>query len=684
MARVFISYRREEPSLTVARALYRELTERDHDVFLDEEGIRPGVLWEREIAKNIERAPYFVVLLSAAYVERRSIIDDELLVAARLRERDPTRQILTINLAYAGDPPPDVRNVLPPEVQHLRWRSHADTDKVARRLTQELPASELLIKGLRSMTSLDTPRFAALGRAGDVDRSRITIKHPERSFVGGEFVTETEFELVSDEGALYEVRLPAGALGPGTVEPAPVGNKDADYSSWSPSALVQVFTRASSEGPSIDEWLRSHPSPTPMRFVNAGHVLLRTDAALTAIGHTVKIWRDGPVVGRGWTPELKVRTWHAAAAGSPIFAGDDQKKVVVAEWNDQGGKTTTRPLPELGWVRGVAFDPDDRGLIECHSDGTILHWSWRDPNAKVRVVARLAELRSCKRSHDGRRLVVKLSTGGMQILDANTGAVIASIDRAGYFTDVHPAPDGDHAVVTYGGFAEWGDLQTLAGGRGRLLDASCARAVDISPDGQWIAIGSQANMSCAARQAKKPPAGMVEPMVQIWRTTGGGAIALTGPTVAVTRVAFSPDSLRLAAVSGDGFVRIWTVGRAQPDLAFLACCNLASSPWSRDGSQLLVFGANEVEVWPTTSPGDSMIIQHAGVEFAAFLPGDRSVVSRSSSSIRVDAIDWATLRTKLRAHTSACLSPYDRQRYLGESNAIATERATACNRQYHR
>jgi WD40 repeat protein len=167
MARVFISYRHDDPDRAVADALRERLNEAGHDVFFDAEDIRVGDLWDGKIGKKLEDAEYFVPLISASYFSREYILHRELKVAWRLFGEKKLRQILPVNIAYDGDPPPDVREAVS-QVQHLKWRGEGDTDRLCREIVSSLPAPEDLVKGMHPFVYADQKLFAQLGREAEV------------------------------------------------------------------------------------------------------------------------------------------------------------------------------------------------------------------------------------------------------------------------------------------------------------------------------------------------------------------------------------------------------------------------------------------------------------------------------------------------------------------------------------
>ncbi|HEX8686040.1 MAG TPA: TIR domain-containing protein, partial [Pyrinomonadaceae bacterium] len=167
MAQVFISYRHVEPDESVARFLHRHLSELDHDVFIDARDIPVGSFWDKEIAANVARAQYFVPLVSLSYLHSRYILDKELAVAARLLKERQIERILQVNLAFDGEAPREVREVVE-QVQHFKWRSPEDTPRLAEEIAARLPSPQALVKGMRSFDVSDARPFKQLGRASEV------------------------------------------------------------------------------------------------------------------------------------------------------------------------------------------------------------------------------------------------------------------------------------------------------------------------------------------------------------------------------------------------------------------------------------------------------------------------------------------------------------------------------------
>src|SRR5688572_26956569 len=167
MARVFISYRRIEPDQTVARLLYHHLSDLDHDVFFDAQDIPLGAFWDKQIEENLRRSDTFVPLISSSYLFSDYIIEKELKPAARLLFENKIERLLQVNLAYDGNPPEAVSEVIS-QIQYFKWKSPADTPRLCGEIAARLPSAELFVKGMRAFVTADQKLFSQLGREDEI------------------------------------------------------------------------------------------------------------------------------------------------------------------------------------------------------------------------------------------------------------------------------------------------------------------------------------------------------------------------------------------------------------------------------------------------------------------------------------------------------------------------------------
>src|SRR4051812_24797831 len=181
MARVFISYRHVDPDQTVALFLYRYLSDRDHDVFIDAEEIPVGAFWDHEIRANVERAEWFVPLVSSTYLASTYILKDELKPAERLLEKRKIHGILQVRLAFAGKLPESVQFL--DQIQAFKWRSAEDTQQLCEEIAERLPPSENLVKGMRAFGEIDGKIFADLGRAKEIESCLGLLRQPKSPYI---------------------------------------------------------------------------------------------------------------------------------------------------------------------------------------------------------------------------------------------------------------------------------------------------------------------------------------------------------------------------------------------------------------------------------------------------------------------------------------------------------------------
>src|SRR5262245_66096560 len=97
-ARIFISYKRVEPDISVAREVFEALSQQ-HDVFIDQI-IPVGVRWGERIETEIRQADVFIVFLSADSIGSEMVVA-EISTAYQLTKSHVGRPIiLPIRLAY--------------------------------------------------------------------------------------------------------------------------------------------------------------------------------------------------------------------------------------------------------------------------------------------------------------------------------------------------------------------------------------------------------------------------------------------------------------------------------------------------------------------------------------------------------------------------------------------------------
>ncbi|XXT18114.1 AAA-like domain-containing protein [Sorangium sp. So ce429] len=126
-SRFFISYRRGGLDEQLAKRLHEALEASGHAVFRDA-NLSLGADWASTLRSEIERADFFVPLLSAEAI-RSEMVSAEVRIAYRKGSRGGRPKILPVRVAYDG--PLDYElDLHVGRLQYVRWASAADDDAV--------------------------------------------------------------------------------------------------------------------------------------------------------------------------------------------------------------------------------------------------------------------------------------------------------------------------------------------------------------------------------------------------------------------------------------------------------------------------------------------------------------------------------------------------------------------------
>jgi class 3 adenylate cyclase len=143
-ARIFISYRAQDPDLSLAQMFYEQLSAAGHQVFMAGQSIRLGEGWPQRIEEELERCDYFLLLLSAKSATSE-MVTEEVRRVRELRERHPDSKpvILPVRLDFAMDSPLNynLRGYLD-SIQQREWRSPDDTPVIVREVLIILEGGE--------------------------------------------------------------------------------------------------------------------------------------------------------------------------------------------------------------------------------------------------------------------------------------------------------------------------------------------------------------------------------------------------------------------------------------------------------------------------------------------------------------------------------------------------------------
>ncbi|HLH12324.1 MAG TPA: WD40 repeat domain-containing protein [Methylovirgula sp.] len=247
-------------------------------------------------------------------------------------------------------------------------------------------------------------------------------------------------------------------------------------------------------------------------------------------------------------------------------------------------------------------------------------------------------------SPDGKWIAIAMGYGGLEILDANTGAEGKS-PAAESYQDIQAvafSPDGRSlAAATSSGLriwssSDWGSVTpTLAG---KAADGNYAIAV--SPDGKEIATGS------------------VSRGILLWSGADGASLWRAG-TDSIDAVAFSRDGARVASGSEYGDIKIWNAATGaalgaldNPDsgfaigtLVFFRDGRLAAGGYEKPGVSIFEGATGKLLARLQTAP--PLFGAQGNVWSIAISPDEsRLAVGYTDRSIRIwDAKTYSLVRT---------------------------------------
>ena len=315
--------------------------------------------------------------------------------------------------------------------------------------------------------------------------------------------------------------------------------------------------------------------------------------------------------------------------------GEDDKRLIVSDVAT--GAVIFNVVAHRDEVQQVAFTPDGRQVISAGKDGSIKVWN-ATTGAPLRHFGDTREgdfLESFALSPDGHRLVSTYWAGTLRVWNVDSGGKIAE-GAAHQDRVVAVAFSADGKTIASGGadgtVALWdgievhhptiltghdrgvhdvslnrsGTVLAVAYGAGRvnlwdmrsggLIDALQSSApghdesertsLSYDSDGKWLAL-----------------AGSLTEGITVWdlsTTPRQQKVIATGSQYGVHAVAFSHDGRTLAAVAGDGLVRLWdTNGWALIERSSGGTQCLAFSP---DDSILATCGQDRAALWNVAEP----------------------------------------------------------------------------------
>lgn len=319
-----------------------------------------------------------------------------------------------------------------------------------------------------------------------------------------------------------------------------------------------------------------------------------------------------------------------AAAFSPLgggvaTAGEDGLVKVwrLADVVPLAGATArfTTPL-----VTAMCFSPDLRTLAALGKDGGAEVW-------KTATGQHIASGRSTAPwwlnfSADSRCLALYAGDGKFVLQDVATGALLENVEKPPTYSGLTgvTTPHGDTVIS-----CDWAEATATERLTGRVLARLAGqfrreftpKSLTLSPDGAIAALGNQHG----------------DTMLWNWGT-GEVRTMQPGHRTAVQRIAFSADGLRLAAISGDGMIKVWTLATRVEHATLAGHTEQGALSFSADG-KTLASGSEDgsVRLWHVATGQELFALEgHRGPVFAVQFSPDGQTLA--TAGLREPDVEW--------------------------------------------
>ena len=224
-------------------------------------------------------------------------------------------------------------------------------------------------------------------------------------------------------------------------------------------------------------------------------------------------------------------------------------------------------------------------------------------------------------SHDGKQIAASGGENTISFWDSTSGKLLRTINaEKPHVKNIYFSPDGKWiAGMDFRSIRLWDTSNGKLMRTFRVHPIFDCKCFSVSPDGRWIATGSNSKL------------------VKLWDSATGQEVrSFTGHTGTVTSVNFHPNGQQIVSSSNDGTVKLWDLDSGQEIVTYRGHSDRVTSvAFSPDGTRI-VSGCSDrtVKTWDATQANNLRLIRGHGkdVNCICFSPDGKRIASGSISS----------------------------------------------------